>query len=101
MVGKKRKIVWDDVAKEYLKKSIQFIKQDSPQNADKVKGAIRLSIKEIPANPERYPMDKYRKSNNGSYRALELYGFRISYFVSDNEIRIVRIRHTRQEPLYY
>ena len=101
MVNKESRIVWDNRAKEYLKKSLQFIKKDSAQNADKVKEAIRSVLKQIPADPERYPPDKYRLNNNHNYRAFELYGFRISYFVGENEIRIVPVRHTRQEPLNY
>jgi len=101
MVIKKRRIVWDNIAKEYIKNSLQHIKQDSPQNADKVKNTINLKIKEIPDNPERYALDKYRLNNEGSYHAFEIYRFRISYFVNDSEIRIVRIRHTNQIPLKY
>lgn len=101
MVVKKRKIRWDNIAKDYLKQSIQYISHESPQNASKVKNEIRLAIKEIPANPERYPADKFRANNSGAYRAFNLHGFRISYFIAENEIRIVRIRHTKQEPLEY
>jgi len=97
----KRRIVWDDAAKIYLKKSLQYIKQDSPQNADKVKREIRVIIKQIPAHPERYPADKYRLHNDGAYRALEIYNYRISYFIGHEEMRIVRIKHTSQEPLNY
>ena len=97
----KRRIVWDDPAKIYLKKSLEFIRRDSPQNADKIRNEIRIIIKEIPAHPERYPADKYRLNNDGAYRALEIYSYRISYYIGDNEIRIVRIKHTSQEPLNY
>ena len=101
MVGKKRKIVWDNQAKEYLRKATQYIKLDSPQNAEKVKNAIRLAVEEIPKYPERYPPDKYRLNNNSEYRCFLLYDFSISYFINTDEIRIVRIRHSKQKPLYY
>ena len=101
MVSKKRKIVWDNSAKAYLKQSLQYIKNDSPQNADTIRNDIRALVKEIPSHPSRYPADKFRINNNGSYRALTIYNFRISYFIGENEIRIVRIRHTKQSPLEY
>jgi plasmid stabilization system protein ParE len=37
----KRKVIWDNAAKEYLKKSLQYIKQDSLQNAAKLKDSIK------------------------------------------------------------
>ncbi len=97
----KRKIIWDTHAKEYLKRSLQYIKQDSPQNAEIVKDEIKSLIRKIPDQPERYPADKYRVNNTGNYRAFELYHFRISYFINDTEIRIIRIRHTKEKPQGY
>lgn len=101
MVNKKQAIVWDKLAKEYLKQSLNFIKQESPQNALNIKREIKAAIDAIPAYPKRYPTDKYRINNIGNYRALEIYNFRISYFIGNTEIRIVRIRHTGQEPKEY
>lgn len=101
MVGKHLKLVWDDHPKEYLKRAIQHIKLDSPQNAEKVKSDIRAIAKEIPKHPERFPPDKYRLHNDGSYRVFQLHNFRISYFIGTSEIRIVRFRHSKQSPLYY
>ncbi len=101
MVDKKLKVLWDNQAKEYLKKSIEYIKQDSPQNAENVRQIIKKKVNEIPANPWRYPIDKYRLNNIGEFRAFEVFGFRISYYVGNTEIRVVRIRHTRQEPKNY
>jgi len=101
VTSKQRKIVWDNIAKEYLKNSLRYIKNDSPKNAAQVKDLINNTIKEIPSHPEKYPADKYRLNNEGNYRALEIYYFRISYFIGDDEIRIVRVRNTHQIPLAY
>ena len=101
MVKSDLKIVWDVEAKNYLRVAIQFIKQDSPQNAEKVKSEIAEAVSELAHYPTRYPADKYRNDNDGSYRAFELYKYRISYYISDTEIRIVRIRHTAQNPKAY
>jgi len=98
MVRKVLRIVWDKSAVIYLKSAIAFIRKDSPQNAEKVKRDIITSVIALADTPERHPLDKYRINNDGSFRAFELYKFRISYFISDKEIRIVRIRHANQEP---
>ena len=100
MVSKLR-IIIDNVAKLQLKDAYEFIKEDSPQNAEKVKDKILSSIKALNPNPEIHPPDKYRINNDGSYRAYEIYKYRITYHVSSEEIRIIRIRHTKMYPLEY
>jgi plasmid stabilization system protein ParE len=97
-VSKNRRIVWDKNAVQYLQTAIKFIRKDSPQNAEKVKQQIMDSVTALADQPEKHPIDKYRINNDRSFRAFEVYKFRITYFVSDREIRIVRIRHTSQEP---
>lgn len=96
-----RKISWDKQALHYFRKAIQYIRNDSPQNADKVKNEILEKISELSKRPEIHNPDKYKINNNGSYRAFELHRFRVSYFVKDNEIIIARVRNTNQEPLAY
>ena len=79
----KRKIIWDNAAKQFLKEALKYIRQDAPGNATHIAKTIRLKTEELPAHPERYPLDKYRLNNTGNYRAFELYGFRISYFTGN------------------
>lgn len=97
----KPRIVIDNVAKRQLKDAYVYIKEDSPQNAEKVKEKILSSIKSLNLNPEIHPPDKYRINNDGSFRAYEIYKYRISYHVSADEIRVLRIRHTKMNPLEY
>jgi len=97
----KIKIKWDEEAKNSLRKIISYIKKDSAQNAENVKQTILKTIREIPQNPERYPADKFKKSNNGNYRAFEIYHIRIAYKTEPDTIKIIRIRSAKQEPLEY
>jgi len=99
MVMKKRKITWDKQALHYFRDSIRFIRQDSPQNADKVKKEILEKINELSQRPEIHNPDKYKTNNNGNYRAFELHRFRVGYLVKEDEIIIARVRNTSQEPL--
>jgi plasmid stabilization system protein ParE len=101
MVAKNRKAIIDNEAKRSLHEAYAYIKKDSLQNAEKVRSKILASIKELIKNPERYPPDKYRLNNDGSYRAYEIYKYRISYHVSPTEVRVIRIRHTKMIPLEY
>ena len=101
-MSKKRKVIWDNEARSYLRQAIAYIRKDSPQNADNVKKDILASVRSLTSYPEKqYAPDKFRKNNDGSYRAYEIHHFRISYFISDEVIRIVRIRHTGMEPKGY
>lgn len=75
--------------------------QDSYQQAEKVKLDILASTRKLATQPEIHPPDKYRKNNDGSFRAYELYHYRIAYRVTEKEVIIVRVRHTGMEPLNY
>ena len=96
-----RKISWNKLALIQFNKAIEFIAEDSIQNAEKVRVDILQKIEEIPSLPEKYPPDKYKLDNNGNYRAFELYHYRIAYYIAPLEIRILRVRHTSREPLSY
>lgn len=102
MVGKKRKIVWNETSKQSFKNAIIYIKHSSPHNADKVKLEILKAIRELVSFPEIYSPDKFKENNTHlQFRTFEKFSFRISYFVSENEIRIVRVRHVKQIPEMY
>src|ERR1700761_5219652 len=98
----KRKIIWDKQALYYFRDAIHYIREDSPQNADKVKKEILEKINELSTRPEIHNPDKFKLNNTkGNYRAFELHRFRVGYLIKENEIIIARIRNTRQEPLDY
>lgn len=58
-------------------------------------------VDSLPGHPEKYPPDKFKKSNPGNYRAFEKYSYRIAYKHTSEEIRILRVRHVKQEPKEY
>lgn len=97
----KRKITWDKQALSYFRESIQYIGQDSPQNADRVKREVLEKIAELSTHPEIHNPDKYKIDNRGNYRAFESHRLRVGYLVKEDEIIIARIRNTNQEPLDY
>jgi plasmid stabilization system protein ParE len=70
----KRKISWDKQALNYFREAIRYIREDSPQNADKVKKEVLEKINELSSRPEIH---------------------------KENEIIIARVRNTSQEPLDY
>ncbi|HVS92939.1 MAG TPA: type II toxin-antitoxin system RelE/ParE family toxin [Mucilaginibacter sp.] len=54
---KKRKITWDKQALHYFRDAIRYIRQDSPQNAGKVKMEILEKISELSKQPEAHNPD--------------------------------------------
>lgn len=93
--------VWSERAQNELKKAYVYIFQSSPQNAAKVIDEIIAISIELSKYPEKFPPDKYKRDNDGNWRAFEKYHYRISYRIMAEEIRIVRMRHTSRSPLSY
>jgi plasmid stabilization system protein ParE len=89
------------VAKKQLWEAYKYIRKDSFQNAEKVKLRILESIKALAKNPEYHPLDKYCIENDGNFRAYEVYKYRISYYIADKKVIVLRIRHTKMNPLHY
>lgn len=102
MVKKEKPVVvWNIRASIYFRKAYEYIKDESYTNAEKVRNDIVKVIDNLPTNPGKYPLDKFKKNNQGNYRAFEKYSYRIAYKHTDNEVRIIRMRHVKQEPKEY
>jgi len=96
-----RKIGWDRNALRQFNKAILYIAEDSIQNAENVRADILQYIASLVSYPEKFPPDRYKLNNDGSYRAFELHRLRVAYFVGSDVIRILRVRHTSKEPQGY
>jgi plasmid stabilization system protein ParE len=94
-------LVWDIGAYKQFEDAIAYIEKESLTNAENFKTEISKKLKGILLQPERYPADKYKKMNDGSFRAFELFRYRISYQYKSNQIRVIRLRHTKMSPLNY
>lgn len=95
------KLVWNKHPSSYLRKELKRISEESHQGAEAVESGILSNIDKALEQPERYPADKYKKDNDGSYRAFETHSYRVAYRFTKSEIKILRIRHVRQEPKEY
>ena len=91
------KIIWDIQAKASLKAIFDYIKMDSLQNAEKVRDTIIDSVSSLDGKLVHRP-DKYKRNNDGTYRAYEIYSYRISYRITSTEIKILRLRHVKMRP---
>ena len=96
-----RTIIWRNSAIIYLEKALDYIREDSPQNAQKIALKINAALLKAAINPEHCTIDKFKKDNNRSFRVLFIYHYRISFFYDESQILIVRVRHSKQKPLNF
>lgn len=97
-----KRIKWNKRSLKQLENIYEYINNDSPQNAEKVKNVIISKINKLSFNPEIYPEDRFKRNNKDkNYRAFTVYDFRISYYITSDSVIIVRIRHTGMSPLNY
>lgn len=94
-------VLWSQSARAALRHAYEHIATDSPQAAQAVINEIVDATLILVQHPERHHPDKFKKNNDGNWRAFELHRYRISYKVTDKDIRIVRVRHTSRNPLEY
>ena len=94
-------IKWSKRAVQQLDEAIIYIERNSPVNAEKVKKELLLKIDALSVNPEIHTPDNYKFKNDGSFRAFELHNYRVAYRYTKDEVRIIRIRHTKMNPLNY
>lgn len=94
-------VVWTPKAIAELRKAYDYICKDSPQNAKKVVDELILLTDQLSLQPEMFPPDKFKKNNDGSWRAFEKHRYRISYRITRLEVRVVRMRHASRTPRQY
>ncbi len=92
---------WRKSALKELQAAYDYIKERSHQAADKVRTEIIEHTEELTKHPEIHSLDKYKVNNDGTYRYFEMHKYRIAYRVTKGIIRIYRVKHTMQSPLYY
>jgi len=92
-------ICWDVKAGKQLKKIYNFIKKNySETSAKKIRKSITDKIDGLRTNPERYPPEpllSYRKEN---FRYFNVKPYKIIYEFKNQEVRILYIYSTNQNP---
>lgn len=94
-------ISWSKESVKQIVSAINYIRNDSNQNADKIYDRIMLRLIKVASKPDMCPPDKYRRHNNGKYRAFTIYRYRVSYRIEEDSIRILRVRHSAMKAKFY
>ncbi|MBP7168578.1 MAG: type II toxin-antitoxin system RelE/ParE family toxin [Bacteroidia bacterium] len=103
MVKPSYKIIWDRKALDHFKVILIYLEKQSQQAPGIVKSAILSRLSLIRKNPLISEVDKLKDSPNKDFRAFVVFNYRVTYQVKsdEKEIRILRVRHTSQEPIGY
>jgi len=95
-------IKWSKAAVNSIIQIIDFLNEnDFEDYAERLKSDILVIINNLPKSYDLCRPDKYKINNDGSFRALEYEKYRISFRIKADEIRILRIRHTKRRPRSY
>ena len=93
------KIIWTDFAIENLKGIYDFYAQKAGKKiANKIKLKIFESTKQLLKNPESGQLELSLENLQQNHRYLVSGNYKIIYRLFDNQIAIVDIFDTRQEP---
>ena len=98
---KVKEIVWSKNAEKQFYKILDHLLEEAPHVIDKVGNAILDTVEDLSLQYHIHPPDRFKKNNDGSYKAALIFSYRISYQVGDKTINILRIHHTSREPLKF
>jgi plasmid stabilization system protein ParE len=95
-------IKWSRAALNQLAEILDFIIGNNfDPYANELEDKIISKLDRLIENASLYPIDRYKKNNDGSWRAFEVDDYRVSYKVQKSTIRVIRIRHTSRRPRNY
>jgi plasmid stabilization system protein ParE len=95
------KITWSPASIRQFSQTLDHIRKDSIQNAEKVHDKIIKKLMAVAINPKACPPDKYKTFNDGTFRSFVLFYYRVSFRIIDNGIQVLRIRHEKMKTKYY
>ena len=84
-------------ARNDLEEIYSYIAKDNPGAAQRVEAAILATVKFVAARP--YLGIKNARATELRSRLVSRYPYRVHYFVRDQEILILHIRHGARRPL--
>ena len=92
------RVIWTEEAWKDLQHIVLHVRIDSEVAAQKVKLGILEAVFSLSYLPKRHPV--YLTGREGAeYRFLRKWNYRIIYRLSELNVFVFRIMHTRQKPL--
>jgi plasmid stabilization system protein ParE len=94
-----KEVIWSVKSLEQLEDIHFYIlfESKSIRIADKVIEVIFDSAIILESTPEIYKLDDLKVNNDGSFRVYFVYNYMITYRISEENIQILRVRHTSRK----
>jgi len=93
------KIIWTDFATENLKDIFYYYSNKVNRNvAHKIRTEILKTTKQLLKNPESGPLEQNLEKLNQNHRYLVAGNYKIIYKIVEDQILIVDVFDTRQDP---
>lgn len=89
---------WDTEAVNSLRDIYDYIKVDSKTAATKVRKGLLSFARTLGDFPEKYSVEPYLEDEFNNYRSVTKWSYKIIFEVTHNEIIVVMIFHTSQNP---
>lgn len=99
MVSKLKEVIWSKEAVEELEEIHEYLKKRSEWVAKKVIHEILIQTAKLNRDWNLCEKDELKDGNDGSYKVIFVYHFRITYRIKAKQIHVLRVRHTSREPL--
>ncbi len=91
-----QKVEWSDEAKESLADIFDYIFEDSPQNAERVIDTLLKLGNSL--EDSRFDYSKDLVIDNDKFRFIPKWSYKIIYERKNNEVRIIDVFGTNQNP---
>ena len=85
------KIIWRKNALKQLNEQYNYMKLDSFEKAHQARESIFDIVESLANKPENFPIDGFKENNKGDIRAFENFKLRVTYQITENEIRILSV----------
>lgn len=100
MVKKKKlPVKWDPLAKAILDEFCEVVKKDSGRAvARRVRARFIEIAKNLTVFPQKFPKEELLDELEGDFRSVPIWSFKMIYEVTDHEIIIAYLFHTKKHP---
>jgi plasmid stabilization system protein ParE len=96
---KQRKTIIQDKVFKHVEEIYEYIKENSPQNAEKFKQEVKNKIQEVESHPTAYPPENIANSKKQIYRfTLVMKSWKLVFKVTQELLIFLGIIHTSRHP---
>lgn len=97
-MNKRYRVIISPRAERSLAIINDYIEKQSPSAAKYVRTKLIQKAKSLSKLPERFSREEYLSEQEGNYRSVSLWQYKIIYRVQNDDVLIIRFIHTSRDP---